>query len=176
MATIDLTIERFAELPLFQHVGEPIEEDRVKQVRNWKAAVKYRTSGPGDEIYNCIINRIHRYARTTHGEEWFSANWNRTIVDVKRQIQEKLEPLVSPLLRDVEHGDIVEAHFYLDVMEAWMIAEFTEPACKPWLDWHWKWYEAGHFPAGWQGRLPSQNHPDPDRLPELYDDGILYVY
>ncbi len=175
MPSAGALIKEFTAMPLFEHVGEPLDDDRVEAARSWSDAIKRRCRGSGSELGDAMMNRLHAFVRKERGEDWYNKNWSKLIDGLKKKVR-KLEPRLERLLDGVKHGDIVVAHAQMDVVEACLIAEFPEPECNVWVDWFQSWYESGHFPAGYVGKLPPENHPDPDRLPRLYQDGKLFVY
>lgn len=169
-------LTRVAEAPLFEHVGDPISDERVMQVSDWNAAVRQLDGNTWVNLGTRILNRLFARAIADRGRDWFNQHWNRSVVALKKQIGRRLSPSLMKVMRGHKLPTTFQYFVIGDVMVACLLLVFEEEASAPWSEWVMHWYQAGHVPCGYTGKLPSERGRDPDRLPRWDARGKLIVY
>lgn len=177
--------------PLYQHIGQPFEDDsvvRVKTISQYERAMK---SKAWDDVSNNTLN--HHTARIidTYGEAWFQ-NRNNDCVEMiweeidktsfqrrlnrawkKAELPEEIEPFIntkrwaynffSSLAYDHALGFGTEDTFERQYVEQWFLN--------------------GHLPCGWKGKVPREPKVKAGVLPwagkslkRAVGDGQLLVF
>jgi hypothetical protein len=168
-------LDRVAGAPLFQHVGEPIDDKSVKAVPDWEACLKSLTGNKWVNIGTTISNRVNNQAEAARGAEWMSREWNELIDELNEAVEKRIGAAVKAVIR---RNKLPQNFLYFVrgrfVMAA-LLEQFPDPPSSEWSDRVMHWYSLGHVPCGYTGAVPAGKSTDPTVLPEL-SQGKLMVF
>jgi hypothetical protein len=168
-------LDRLTEAPLFQHVGEPMDDKSVKAVPDWQAYLTSRTGNKWVNIGTTISNRVNNQATAVRGAEWKSREWNGLIDELNAAVEKRIGSVVKSVIR---RNKLPKNFLYFvrgDFVMAALLEEFADPAACEWSDCIQHWYLEGHLPCGLTGAVPAGKSTDPTVLPDL-SKGKLLVF
>ena len=168
-------LDRIAAAPLFQHVGEPIEDNSVKPVADWAACLASLIGNKWVNIGTTISNRVNNQATAARGADWKSREWNGLIDELNAAVEERIGSVVKSVIR---RKKLPKNFLYFvrgDFVKAALLEEFPDAASCEWSDLIVHWYLQGHVPCGFTGAVPAGKSTDPTVLPDL-SKGKVLVY
>jgi len=152
--------------PLFQHVGEAIDDKTVKTAADWPACLASLQGNKWVNIGTSMMNRIFAVADATHDPDWMGRRWDSVIDSRKAQITRAIGPALQPVMRKNKLPKSFEYFVVGDILKAWLLTEYPDKPAADWSDLVMKWYLAGHVPCGYTGAVPAGKSTDPTRLPD----------
>lgn len=164
-----ILLEAMQSWPWFEHVGEPIDNPGVMAVGSWADAVDPERSF----IWECVTLQVsNRFSYDLRKRNWHRAQmWNPLVDEFKRI----LKPLFERIGALGARLSLPEGAFYhqvqWDIVGICLETEYADiysplfnvPILVP-------WYQAGHFPCGWDG--PELSEGWSGELPRYH----LYVF
>jgi hypothetical protein len=154
---VDEFIVKLSRAPLLVHVGEPIDDPTVIQVRSWMDALK---SSRDRTWYDFLIDRNNELAALTPLDKSTGEQFVRFVRRTLPQLHAIFERAAAKIgllpndaatvvrygpwitLRacdEIAHADRYKTHWHRDIS---------------------KWFLTGHFPCGWQGDWPEGGEPN----------------
>ena len=138
--------------PWFEHVGEPISDPTVIAVNSWDEAVESRRS----YVWECLRLQVNNKSHNAvNARDWHrTQSWN----EVVGEINQVLKPLFGRIRTLGAQLSLPEMRFYhqvtWDLLAIGITTEYADvypplfsvPVLLP-------WYQAGHFPCGWDGPI-----------------------
>jgi hypothetical protein len=151
--------------PLFQHVGEAIEDKAVKVISDWPSCLASLQGNKWVNIGTAILNRIFAVADATRGPDWMTSRWDPMIDSRKEDITRLLDPVLTPITRKHKLPKSFEYFVVGDFLQAWLLTEYEDAPATAWSEQIMQWYLAGRVPCGYTGAAPAGKSTDPTRLP-----------
>ena len=173
MARLPAILKSVPSAPLFQHVAEPIDDETVKAVPDWKGCVAAVAANKWGNIGTTIFNRIFAAADATRSADWMSENWNAMVAARSETISQLLEPAIRPLARKHKLPRQFQWTVTGHLMQAWLLTEYPDAPAGAWSERIVRWYLAGHVPCGYSGAVPAGKSSDATRLPDLTRGKLL---
>ncbi len=145
-----LMLRAMEDWPWFEHIGEPIKDPRVIAVASWDEAIEPHRS----YVWECLRLQVkNRISIVLNERDWHRAQrWNPMTDEVKQVMM----PLFDRIRELGSRLSLSENVFYhqvrWDLLGICMETEYADifpplfnvPVLAP-------WYQAGHFPCGWDG-------------------------
>ena len=177
--------------PLFEHVGQPLEDDdviRAKTLTQYRNAMK---SAAWHKVSSRTLN--HHAARIidVYGMDWFQKRNNKSVKLICEEVDkttfksrmnaawkrlglpEEIVPFIYPKTWTYNFISLIAYDYALGFGSD---DSFKRRYIEPWL-------LAGHLPCGWKGRVPREPKTPPGVLPyagvslqEVVGDGKLVVF
>lgn len=182
-------LKRSLKAPLFEHMGQPLDDDSVVQAKTIKQLEKAVLSN--DRFWSNMANHRTGMLATANGWDWFQKHNNDSVGAVQEEI-DKLD-------------------FKARIDDAWASADIPEiigsyTSTKQWMNNHFRmtafayalnfdetqsfyrcfiepWLLQGRFPCGWKGKpLPEPKSKysvspwEKVTVKDLVGDGRLIVY
>ena len=161
--------------PLFEHVGEAIEDNAVKAISDWPSCLESLQTTKWVNIGTAILNRIFAVADAMRGPDWMTSRWDSMIDSRKQDITGLLGPALEPIMRKHKLPKWFEYFVVGDFLQAWLLSEYEDAPAAAWSERIMRWYLAGHVPCGYTGAVPAGKSTDSTGLPDL-TKGKLIVY
>jgi hypothetical protein len=189
-------VKRTLKLPLFENVGQPIDDKRIVGVRSFEdafALMEHRT-------WQTVCTRVGNYTRAQQivafGEDWYQRDYNDDIIRIGIEIKPIYKVIdsfwrknrlpINPCESNWFRPKMVVRWFFLQLaIENAFESAVTQPFGANYLE---PVLFAGHLPCGWKGRLPSEGIKRSDvgfsitkklaskTIQEAYGDGRIVAY
>jgi hypothetical protein len=162
-------IARFREMRLFKAVGGAIHGG-AKRVNSWTEAARQCQTSEWESVHlqvnNLLAMRVS-LADYSRLEAWRGP----VIAAIKRDLAVVIERDVLPVTESYRLSRAFQNSVEWDLIEICLEVEFSD-LCDPifFVERVLPWYEAGHFPCGWDGPKLDESWEGP--MP----DGQLIVY
>lgn len=110
MAALDLDasgdfFRRLADAPLFEHLGEPIEDPSIETARTWKATRAAEAKITWSNASTRGMNYLAAKLIAGVGMDWFQKNYNSTVEAMYKQMHRSLKLRVGKLAREGDCPD-----------------------------------------------------------------------
>lgn len=158
----------FSDVPWFQNVGVK-KSDNVKAASSWREAMSYCKQLQWASVQLQVNNVLGICVNRTDYERYLQ--WNRLVNEIDETLNRIIEAQILPISRRFQLPKLFRDSVHWDLMEICLETEFSD-ICEPilFLERVLPWYQAGHFPCGWDGPKLDESWGGP--MPE----GRLIVY
>ena len=172
-------IEKALAAPLFEHIGDPLEDDGVVRVKSAAQYKKAMNSASWDLLSDNTMNHHTSRIVAVYGRKWFNERNNECVDMIWDEVDESLfeRRMDAAWKRFKLPSDTKQETYNQFSMVAFDHAlgfgsedSFERRFAEPWL-------LAGHLPCGWKGKVPREPKRWSDvSLDDVVGDGKLVVF
>ena len=143
------TLERLREPAWFDHVGEPIFDQRVHTLKSWKQAIAECSSARWTNLKLEMANKLTEKLAAQARERF--RKWNEVVRELKPITNELVAEKCALVVKENDLPKEFLDSVRWDILSVALEAEYSDIVPVSFYAGNAHWYASGHFPCGWDG-------------------------